>query len=1069
MDIFKNKYVIITLIITFISLCLLILFYSKKKKEDITYNLNYIKYADDITKMNKTIVDNVFNVLSIDDIIYVVNLAKKNNKKLIARGESHSMGGQTVAENGYIVDTKYMNHILEFDPNAKTVTVEPGITWFNLIYHLNLYGYSPEILQSYASFSVGGSVSVNIHGITSDNVLCKSIVEIELIDSNGNIILCNKNLNNELFFLVIGGYGLFGIITKVKLRIINNKKLNMKTLMTNINNFQSIYAEYIDNKKINIKIARINITNMEDINLYLFTNKQTKTKIISRIDDKPKEMSKISQLVYKWILPNENVQKIRFDIEKMLGKPLDINDDTEEITRNAFLYESAKPLATLYSPFIDINKTHILQEFFIPNDQNSFIEWMKYLKEIFIDNKDKIKTINLLNITIRYVLQDDETFLRYAKKNMYAFVFYYRIDCDKKEDDKLRYIHNLLVNKTLQLGGTFYLPYRHHYSYNQMELAYPNINEFFKLKRKYDPDEMFWNMWYKNYGTSSKIQIPINTNLIQSVNDTKNYKCSIVNSYQYVLSSKIWKNKLKRFLVNIFNLLPYDELFKFIDCTFKLNNQIDNLTMFIKIKEYVKDNYTKLDILYGLYNLVNKQQENVSKCLKELLLKIGVNYPLNNYVSFGDSGKYISAIKDELNIQGNIYIVNDTYSYLEQFNTAIKSTFIQYNYNKMNKLPINDIELVTCLIGLHHFKKDKLILFIQNVYNMLKPNGFFIIREHHGYCLSENNYDNNIVPLLICAHSIFNAVTGESLETEKNEIRDFKSLIEWRQIIESVGFKDMRIYTIQENDPTENLFICFMKPDTTNNVVPLNLKSICYKNENYKRSLCQSYLTIPEWFSVDVIKEYGNFLEHTPWYDYPYGKIIMKYWGLWLQGICTSIGKCGFKQTLSSWSYTLMNCIIGILLTIVYIQLGLLAMVPSFIYHLPGNNEIEKIQMIIYTDIPNLNDFNNIDDRIKIINNEKNYYIIEIPRYKQFTDIMLKLIMNKIEIIEIAGQTEIQVKILLKKTNLKTINNMDYVDILYDYAMFDDVDEKNVVLSIKIDKIHELIKNNIDIKHIYDY
>ena len=375
----------------------------------------------------------------------------------------------------------------------------------------------------------------------------------------------------------------------------------------------------------------------------------------------------------------------------------------------------------------------------------------------------------------------------------------------------------------------------------------------------------------------------------------------------------------------------------------------------------------------------------------------------------------------------------------------------------MERLPVNNnIELITCLIGLHHFKKDKLLLFLKNIYDLLIPNGFFIIREHNG--------TDDMIPLLNCAHSIFNAVTGESYETEKKELRNFKSIIEWRQIVESVGFKDMRIYTLQENDPTENLFICFMKPDVTNNVVPLNLKSICYKNENYKRSLCQSYLTGPEWFSVDIIKEYGNYLEHTPWYDYPYGKTIMKFWDLWCQGICTSIGKCGFSQTISSWSYIFMNLIIGGLLTVIYLQLGLLATIPSFIYHLPGNNEIENIQMIIYTNTPNIN---SIDGRIKIINSEKNYYIIEVPRYKQFMDILLKLITNGTEIIEIAGQTEIQIRISIdKKEILKKING---VDILYDYTMFDGANEKDVMLNVKLNKICELVKNNIKIKHIYDY
>ena len=237
---------------------------------------------------------------------------------------------------------------------------------------------------------------------------------------------------------------------------------------------------------------------MDEINLYLFT-KGDNAKIVSDIDKEPIEMSKMSQIIYKWMLPNPKVQKIRFNIETLMGKPLDfVSDNT---TRNEFLYETAQPLSNLYSPLIDINKTHILQEYFVPDDGNgNFIVWMQFLKEIFVLNKGMYSNVNLLNITIRYVMEDNTTFLKYAPKNMYAFVFYYRIDCTGKGDNNLRKIHELLVDKVLELGGTFYLPYRPHYSYEQLVKAYPNIGEFFALKRKYDEGEMFWNMWYGEYG-----------------------------------------------------------------------------------------------------------------------------------------------------------------------------------------------------------------------------------------------------------------------------------------------------------------------------------------------------------------------------------------------------------------------------------------------------------------------------------------------------------------------------------------------------------------------------------------
>lgn len=489
-----NYYIIIILFI----LCIIIFVYFKNKIYGVKYMDSH--YVDDVTKLNKTLIEHVFCVNNAKEIVHIIKFANKKNMKVIARGESHSMGGHTIAPNGFIIDMKKMNHILNLDRINNIVTVESGITWLRLIYFLNKYGYSPEILQSYASFSVGGSISVNVHGITSNNSLCKSIIEIELINSKGEFVTCSRKINKQLFSLVIGGYGLFGIITKVKLKFIDNKSLIMNSINTNVNEFPNLYTKFLHDKKIDIKIARINIVNMDEINLYVFTRSNPITKrIISHIEETPKDMSTMSKIIYKWMLPNPKVQKIRFNMETKMGKPFDFANSCT--TRNEFLYETATPLASLYSPFIDINKTHILQEYFIPDDiPDNFEKWMTYLKEIFIINKCNLGNVNLLNVTIRYVVKDTDTFLKYSNKNMYAFVFYYRIDMTMKGDEELKEIHNLLTNKALELGGTFYLPYRHHYTYSQLKQAYTNIDEFFELKKNYDEKEIFWNMWYGNYG-----------------------------------------------------------------------------------------------------------------------------------------------------------------------------------------------------------------------------------------------------------------------------------------------------------------------------------------------------------------------------------------------------------------------------------------------------------------------------------------------------------------------------------------------------------------------------------------
>lgn len=456
-------------------------------------------YTDDVTRMNKTKVDKIFKIKSKDDIINVLQLARTNNKKVIAAGEKHTMGGQTIVESGYVLNMKKLNKILDFNKEENIIKVEAGATWSKLIKFLDKFNKSPSTLQSYSTFTIGGTISVNAHGITNDDSVNKSVISLDIIDSFGNMKTINKH--NELFGLIIGGFGLFGIIYSVTLNVVDNQLIKLRTVELNINNFDDYYKKLLDDKhnNINIKLARINITDLNKINLYLFENVSSEP-ITSYLEDKPNEMSLIDKLLYKWILPNGKVQKIRYKLESYMKKPIDCSGDIT--TRNKLLYESAKPLSTLYNPLIYISDTHILQEFFIPaNDKNNFVDWMNYLTFIFNNKniKSNYKRIKLLNITIRFVNTDKLSFLKYAPTNMYAFVFYYRAQLNKEADSELNKIHNLLTNKVLELGGTFYLPYRHHYNKEQLVKAYPNINLFFENKLKYDPNNMFNNLWFNKY------------------------------------------------------------------------------------------------------------------------------------------------------------------------------------------------------------------------------------------------------------------------------------------------------------------------------------------------------------------------------------------------------------------------------------------------------------------------------------------------------------------------------------------------------------------------------------------
>ena len=227
----------ITSILLILIIIIIIIYTIKSKYYDVqilnfneNINDNNNDYIDDVSQFNKTKICQIFYPINKYDIINIIDDAKNNNKKISMRGTKHSMGGHTIVNDGYIIDMANFNKIIEFDPDNYTITVEPGITWSQLILFLDKYSLSPMTLQSYSSFSVGGTISVNAHGITNDYGIYNSVLKITIINSLGKEITCGRIKNFTLFSLIIGGYGLFGIITSVKLKLINNSKLNLNLI-----------------------------------------------------------------------------------------------------------------------------------------------------------------------------------------------------------------------------------------------------------------------------------------------------------------------------------------------------------------------------------------------------------------------------------------------------------------------------------------------------------------------------------------------------------------------------------------------------------------------------------------------------------------------------------------------------------------------------------------------------------------------------------------------------------------------------------------------------------------------
>src|SRR5947207_1672902 len=216
--------------------------------------VNRLNLANDISKKNLTQIIKTIDVVDRADIYEALKFAYDNHCSISFCGTSHTMGGQTIARDGLRLNFKRYNQIIGYDPKNELVTVQPGVTWGELSAYLDPLGKRPHTQQSYCSFSTGGSVGPNCHGVSSKKTLISSIHSFKMIDAQGNTYTCSREENYDLFSEFIdlegntqtwskdemkkifsqtpGGYGLLGAIYEITFRVKRNCMTELKVITT---------------------------------------------------------------------------------------------------------------------------------------------------------------------------------------------------------------------------------------------------------------------------------------------------------------------------------------------------------------------------------------------------------------------------------------------------------------------------------------------------------------------------------------------------------------------------------------------------------------------------------------------------------------------------------------------------------------------------------------------------------------------------------------------------------------------------------------------------------------------
>ena len=447
--------------------------------------------ADDASRLDQIRVEETWEVptngaAAEQQLAALLQRARANHLQVSIAGARHSMGGHTIYPGGIVVDMLPFNR-MELDGTNLVLHVQAGARWSEVIQFLNAHGLSVEVMQSNDDFSIGGSLSVNCHGwqFNRPPIDC-TVQSFRLMLAGGTVVKCSRTENQELFSLVLGGYGLFGIILDADLRVVPNEKYKIERLNVSSPDYIKTLAEKAsDTNGIAMVYGRLRVTKdgfLQDGIINIFYRLPSTNFLVSALDE-PKDRE-LQRAIFRGSVGSNYGKELRWDAEKYFSGAL----AGEIFERNTILYEPSDWFSDHST-----NSTDILVECFVSPEQ--FEPLLVELRKIIPENQ-----ADLLNVTVRDINRDDDSFLRYADKNMISLVMLFSQTRDTAGEKKMAKLTQNIVAATLQHDGRYYLPYRLHATPEQFDAAYPQAKKFFELKRKYDPDQLFQNEFYLKYG-----------------------------------------------------------------------------------------------------------------------------------------------------------------------------------------------------------------------------------------------------------------------------------------------------------------------------------------------------------------------------------------------------------------------------------------------------------------------------------------------------------------------------------------------------------------------------------------
>lgn len=447
--------------------------------------------------LNETRVRRIVEVGSTDAVVRAVRDARREGIGVSVAGGRHAMGAQQFGTDTLLIDARPLSRILSFDPERGLVEAGAGMLWPALIdeYQALQNGARPAwgIAQKQTGadrLSLGGTLGANGHG--RGLTLPPFVGDVEaftLVDAAGEVRRCSRAEEPELFSLVAGGYGLFGVVTTVTLRLTPRRKLER---IVDVRRKDGLIAAFEERIREGFLYGDFQFSIDQRSEDFLDRGVFSCYRPVDPDTPIPPDQRDLSDDDWKHLLYLAHADKPGA-WDHYVGHYLDTNgqiywSDTHQLS----------PYFDGYHLDLDARRgasgrsTEMITEIYVPRPRLS--DFLAAAAEDF-----RRHGVEVIYGTVRLIERDEESFLAWAREPWACTVLNLCTSHTPEGKEHAAEAFRRLIDLAIERSGSYFLTYHKYARRDQIEACHPRFADFLRRKRAFDLEERFQSDWYRHH------------------------------------------------------------------------------------------------------------------------------------------------------------------------------------------------------------------------------------------------------------------------------------------------------------------------------------------------------------------------------------------------------------------------------------------------------------------------------------------------------------------------------------------------------------------------------------------